>query len=105
MYFTPIERALVKLLVDNGSIRGTAQVGYALWPERAMQPQGAALAAGKVLRGLRDRGIIDSHFDAKLSRYEVTASGREALVADLKEAVDGRQLTLLNGIGKSNEYD
>lgn len=96
MHFTPIERALVALLVDRGPIRGTAQVGYALWPTREMQPQGAALAAGKVLRGLRDRGIIESHFDTKLSRYEVTANGREALAADLKEAVDGRQLNLLN---------
>jgi hypothetical protein len=93
MHFTPIERALVTLFVDSGPIRGTAQVGYALWPERAMQPQGAALAAGKVLR---DCGIIDSHFEAKLSRYVVTANGREALAADLKEAVDERQLTLLN---------
>ena len=96
MHFTPIERMLVTLLVEAGPIRGTAQVGYALWPERSMQPQGAALAAGKVLRGLRDSGVIDSHYDAKLSRYEVTAMGREKLAADLQESVDVRQLTLLN---------
>ena len=96
MRFTPIERTLVELLVEHGAIRGTAQVGYALWPDRAMQPQGAALAAGKVLRGLRDRGTIDSNFDDKLSRYVVTASGREALAADLQESIDARQLTLLD---------
>ena len=44
-----------------------------------MQPQGAALAAGKVLRGLRDSGYIESYFESKLSRYEITSKGRAAL--------------------------
>ncbi len=95
MHFTPIERTLIALLVNGGQIRGTAQVGYALWPEPVMQPQGAALAAGKVLRGLRDRGLIDSHIEDRLSRYEVTNKGRDTLAEDLQVLVDQRQLTLL----------
>ena len=62
-----LERKLVALLAQGGSIRGTAQVGYAIRPEREKRPQGAALAAGKVLRGLRDRGAIASHLEE--SRY------------------------------------
>ena len=44
-----------------------------------MQPQGAALAAGKILRGLRDKGYVASHYESKLSRYEITNQGRTAL--------------------------
>jgi len=76
---TPIEQALLHRLATTGPIRGTAQVGYALWPDRTMQPQGAALAAGKILRGLRDSGYVDSHYESKLSRYEITDQGRAAL--------------------------
>jgi len=43
---TSIEQTLLRCLATQGPIRGPAQVGYALWPDRAMQPQGAALAAG-----------------------------------------------------------
>jgi hypothetical protein len=95
MNFSPIERTLVALLIDGGPIRGTAQVGYALWPDRSMQPQGAALAAGKVIRRLHDTGAIERHVDATLARYEVTAIGRAWLAADLLESVDVRQLSLL----------
>ncbi len=94
MHFTKIETALIELL-SKGAIRGTAHVGYALWPERKMQPQGAALAAGKILRGLRDRGAVESHYESKLSRYEVTAAGLEALAEDVRELADERQLNLL----------
>jgi len=76
---TPIEINLLNLLNKSGSIRGTAQVGYALWPERIMQPQGAALAAGKVLRRLRDSGFVTSSVDNVLSRYDITENGRLAL--------------------------
>lgn len=44
---TSIELTLLQCLATQGPIRGTAQVGYALWPDRSMQPQGAALAAGR----------------------------------------------------------
>jgi hypothetical protein len=55
---TLIEHTLLRCLASQGPIRGTAKVGYALWPDRPMQPQGAALAAGKILRGLRDKGKV-----------------------------------------------
>jgi hypothetical protein len=76
---TLIEQTLLRCLATQGPIRGTAQVGYALWPDRSMQPQGAALAAGKILRGLRDKGYVDSHYESKLSRYEITTQGHVAL--------------------------
>ena len=76
---TPIEQTLLQRLASQGPIRGTAQVGYALWPKRSMQPQGAALAAGKILHGLRDKGYVASHSESKLSRYEITNQGRVAL--------------------------
>jgi len=78
---TSIELTLLQCLATKGPIRGTAQVGYALWPDRSMQPQGAALAAGKILRGLRDKGYVASHYESKLSRYEITNPGRAALAA------------------------
>jgi hypothetical protein len=77
---TSIEHTLLRCLASQGPIRGTAQVGYALWPDRSMQPQGAALAAGKILRGLRNKGYVASYSESKLSRYEITNRGRTALV-------------------------
>jgi hypothetical protein len=88
--------SLLALLVDHGPIRGTAQVGYALWPDRTMQPQGAAVAVGGILRRLRTKGFIASVPDSILSRYEVTNNGRAALAAELQDAVDSRQMTLLD---------
>jgi len=76
---TSIEQTLLQRLASQGTIRGTAQIGYALWPDRSMQPQGAALAAGKILRGLCDKGYVASHSESKLSRYEITNQGRVAL--------------------------
>lgn len=78
---TLTELTLLQCLATQGPIRGTAQVGYALWPDRSMQPQGAALAAGKILRGLRNKGYVASHYESKLSRYEMTNPGRTALAA------------------------
>lgn len=96
MQLSGIEKMLVALLVSGGPIRGTAQVGYALWPDRQLQPQGAAVAVGGILRRLRTMGFIVGYADAKLTRYEVTEAGRAALASDLKEAIDERQLTLLD---------
>lgn len=70
---TSIERTLLRCLATQGPIRGTAQVGYALWPDRF------DAAAGKILRGLRDKGYVASHYESKLSRYEITNQGRVAL--------------------------
>ena len=77
---TLIEHTLLRCLASQGPIRGTAQVGYALWPDRPILPQGAALAAGKILRGLRDKGCVASYGESTLSRYEITNQGRTALV-------------------------
>lgn len=74
-----IELSLMRLLDSKGPIRGTAQVGYALWPNRSMQPQGAALAAGRILRRLLDKGHITSEYESQLSRYDISGTGREAL--------------------------
>lgn len=95
MQLRGIEKTLVALLVNGGPIRGTAQVGFALWPDRQMEPQGAALAAGEILRRLWTNGFVIGLADSNLTRYEVTDAGRTALASDLKEAIDERQLTLL----------
>lgn len=44
---TSIEQTLLQCLATHGPIRGTAQVGYALWPDRSMQPQGARWPQGR----------------------------------------------------------
>jgi len=92
---TAMEALLVGLLVRQGSIRGTAHVGYALWPDRRMQPQGAALAAGKIIRGAVDKGYVASIPENKLSRYEATVSGTIALTQYQASLVDERQHSLL----------
>jgi hypothetical protein len=76
---TSIELTLLQRLSSQGPIRGTAQVGYRLWPDCSMQPQDAALAVGKILRDLRDKGYVASRYESKLSRYEITNQGRVAL--------------------------
>lgn len=58
MALTPIEIRLAYLLVEQVKIEGTAQVGYALWPDKEMRAQGAALAAGRVLRMLENKGMV-----------------------------------------------
>ena len=93
---SPIECTLIDVLATKGPIRGTAQVGYSLWPDRSMQPQGAAVAAGKVIRGLLDKKYIVSIEDNKLSRYEATQAGRDALEQHRLAAVDTRQLSILD---------
>ncbi|MFC5511130.1 hypothetical protein ACFPOU_08315 [Massilia jejuensis] len=90
-----IETELVALLEVKGPIHGTAQVGYALWPDREMQPQGAAIAAGGILRRLLDRAYIASALADNRRSYSVTASGIEAREQDRIDAIDPRQLTLL----------
>jgi len=92
---SPIENELIALLEKNGPIHGTAEVGYALWPDREMQPQGAAIAAGGILRRLLDRAYIESTLVENRRSYSVTASGIEAREQDRIDAIDPRQLTLL----------
>lgn len=93
---SPIENELVALL-EQGAIVGTAEVGYRLWPDREMQPQGAACAANGILRRLLDRGYIQSTQVKDRRRWEVTDAGKEAREQDRIDAIDPRQLTLLEG--------
>ena len=90
-----IETELVALLETKGPIYGTAEVGFALWPDREMQPQGAAIAAGGILRRLLDRAYIASTLIDNRRSYSVTESGKEAREQDRIDAIDPRQLTLL----------
>lgn len=76
---SPIQRQLLGQLKDLGPIRGTTRVGYALWPDRSMQPQGAAVAAGKIIRALRELGYIQVGSDNKLAVYSLTVTGDAAL--------------------------
>lgn len=92
---SPIENELVALL-EKGPIVGTAEVGYQLWPDRDMQPQGAACAANGILRRLLDRGYIDSAQVDDRRAWSVTDAGREAREQDRLDTIDPRQLTLLD---------
>lgn len=93
---SPIETELVALLETLGPIHGTAAVGYALWPDREMEPQGAAIAAGGILRRLLDRAYIAATLVDNRRSYSVTESGKEARAQDRIDAIDPRQLTLLD---------
>lgn len=91
---SPIENELVALL-EQGPIVGTAEVGYRLWPDRDMQPQGAACAANGILRRLLDRGYIKSAQVEDRRSWEVTQAGRDAREQDRLDTIDPRQLTFL----------
>lgn len=95
MPISDIEYSLLKLLMQRGSIRGTAQVGFALWPDRRMQAQGAAVAAGNVLRRLRERKMVRHSLDERTSTYTITGAGRRAVVDHEEAKIDRRQLSLL----------
>ena len=87
-----IEQRLLSVLAEKGPIRGTAQVGFALWPDRFMQPQGAAFAASNVIRMAHEHQLITLHTDLDRIRYEITQLGREALATAIKASKDERQL-------------
>lgn len=93
---TPIQRQLLSQLQNVGPIRGTAQVGYALWPDRSMQPQGAAVAAGKIIRALREFGYVEVGSDNKLAVYSLTVTGAAALEADRLSLADDRQRSVFD---------
>lgn len=92
---SPIENELVALL-EQGTIVGTAEVGYRLWPDREMQSQGAACAANGILRRLLDRGYIESAQVGDRRSWSVTEAGSAAREQDRLDAIDPRQLTLLD---------
>jgi hypothetical protein len=92
---SPIENDLVALL-EKGPILGAAEVGHQLWPDREMQPQGAACAVNGILRRLVERGYVEATQVEDRRSYAVTAAGRDAREQDRLDAIDPRQLTLLD---------
>lgn len=93
---SPIENDLVALL-EKGPIVGAAEVGHQLWPDREMQPQGAACAVNGILRRLVERGYVEATQIKDRRSYAATPAGREAREQDRLDAIDPRQLTLLDG--------
>ena len=92
---SPIENKVVALLEKMGPILGAAEVGYALWPERDIGRQGAAGVAGRILRRIIDQGYVHATLGDDGWSYRVTDSGIEAREKDRLDAIDPRQLTLL----------
>jgi hypothetical protein len=92
---SPIENDLVALL-EKGPILGAAEVGHQLWPDREMQPQGAACAVNGILRRLIERGYVEATQVEDRRSYAATPAGREAREQDRLDAIDPRQLTLLD---------
>lgn len=94
MDLSPIQQDLIALLINKGVICGTSQVGYELWPEREMQSQGAAAAAGNVIHRLQQKGFISVVIENKHPCYSVTDAGRAALEEARLAAIDARQLSI-----------
>lgn len=92
---SPIENKVVALLEKTGPIHETAEVGYALWPHRDIGPQGAAGVAGRILRRIIDLGYVRATLGDDGWSYKATDSGIEAREQDRLDAIDPRQLTLL----------
>jgi|GEM_PF-5176263 len=62
-----------------------------------MGPQGAALAAGNVLRKLQQSGFVNcraSGRSLKKKSYMLTKAGKRVLTENLSNGVDPRQLSL-----------
>lgn len=96
MRMTPAERRVVRLLLTRGPIRGTAQVGLALWPDREMSPQGAAAAVGGILRRLVDKRYVKTSIQGGTTVYSCTTLGDHAQEMDRLDTIDPRQLSLLD---------
>lgn len=92
---SPIENKVVAVLEKMGPILGAAEVGYALWPERDIGRQGAGGVAGRILRRIIDQGYVHATLVDDGWSYRVTGSGIEAREQDRLDAIDSRQLTLL----------
>lgn len=93
---TPIERTLLALLEREGPVVGTAALGRALWPDRDMQAQGAALAASGVLKRRMEQGhVATTEYDGR-HQYHLTDAGSQALAAARLADSDPRQLSLLD---------
>lgn len=92
-----IQLRLLSVLAKEGPIRGTAKVGHVLWPDRDLQSQGAALAAGNVLRSLQQNGYVACRAtgrNRKSKSYRMTKAGQKVLAENLAASVDPRQLSL-----------
>lgn len=96
MNMTPAERKVVRLLLTRGPIRGTAQVGFALWPEREMTSQGAAVAVGGILRRLVNKRYVRCWVQDGATVYACTTLGDHAQEMDRLDTIDPRQLSLLD---------
>lgn len=96
MRLTPAERRVVHLLLKRGPIRGTAQVGFALWPDREMSPQGAAVAVGGILRRLVDKRYVRTWIQDGATVYACTTLGDHAQELDRLDTIDPRQLSLID---------
>jgi len=88
-----IEKIILRVIIEQGSITGTSTVGFAIWPNRNIQPQGAAAGAGRFLRRLIDRGfVITTQDHTALPCYRVTSIGHQVWK---DETIDSRQMSLL----------
>ena len=60
---TETEQKMFNIIKEAGEWRGTAALGWVMWKEgkTSRTPQGMALAAGKILRGLIDKGLIQTY--------------------------------------------
>jgi hypothetical protein len=96
MNMTPAERKVVRLLLTRGPIRGTAQVGFALWPDREMTPQGAAVAVGGILRRLVNKRYVRSWILDGITVWACTTLGDHAQEMDRLSNIDPRQLSLID---------
>lgn len=96
MTMSSVESDLVNLLVTSGPIYSTANVGRALWRDRTMQPQGAAVAAGKVIHGLIAMGFVNGTPENGLTLYAATEQGRAALEKYWADKNDRRQLSMFD---------
>lgn len=92
---SPIENKVVALLEKMGPILGAAEVGFGLWPERDIGRQGAGGVAGRILRRIINQGYVHATLGDDGWSYRVTGSGIEAREQDRLDAIDSRQLTLL----------
>lgn len=96
MSLSRIETRVLRLLLTRGPVVGTAQVGLALWPERQLTPQGAAVAIGGVLRRLVEKRFVRTSINDGVTTYACTTLGDQAQELARLDGIDPRQLSLLD---------
>ena len=90
---SPVELRVLELL-KAGPITGTSEVGHALWPNRLMKPQGAALAVGSILRRLWTRTWVVPD-EGERTTWSITPAGLKAIEEEYRSRIDPRQLSLI----------